>query len=342
MAAVRVLAAGTDATPVTDARFPRRRRATWPRPALALLLLGAASCTSVGDPAPETWETRKLTDGAALLAPPVPEDKRGELEAALAASRAASEAAPDDVDALIALGRRLGTVGRFREAVDVFTRGLQGHPDDARPWRFRGHRLITLRQFDAAEADLERAAALVEGRHDDVEPSMTPNARGVDLDTLQENIHYHLALARYLQGDWAAAARSWERCRELARNDDGICMASYWMAMAYARGGSPAMARRAVAGVTADMDIVEYHAYHQLALVWKGERDGDELLSGTPPDGDTAIDFATIGYGVGCWHWCQGRQERAREIWRQVEAGPMWHAFGHIAAEAELARLRDS
>ena len=311
--------------------------------ASALALLSVLSCEMVPDPgqsAVDRGEARKLTTGEPLPAPPIAADKRAGLEAQLDAARARLAAAPGDAEALIGYGRRLGYVGRFREAADVFTQGIERHPDDARLWRFRGHRWITLRQFDRAIADLDRAAALIAGEPDEVEPAGTPNARGIDLDTLHENVFYHLALAHYLRGEWGPAAENWRRCRDVARNADGVCMASYWLAMALARAGRGGLARAAVEPVRADMDVVEYQAYHQLALVWKGERDGEQLLASTPPDGETAVDFATIGYGVGCWHWCRGERDRALQIWRQVEAGPMWHAFGHIAAEAELARLQ--
>jgi hypothetical protein len=34
-----------------------------------------------------------------------------------------------------------------------------------------------------------------------------------------------------------------------------------------------------------------------------------------------------------------GRPAEARAVFRQVTAGEQWAAFGHIAAEAELARM---
>ena len=288
--------------------------------------------------APPGAETRRLTDGEPLYPPPIAESERPILFAELAAARVAHEHDPSDAGALITFGRRLGYVGRFRDAVTVFTRGCDQFADDARMWRFRGHRWITLRQFDAAVDDLQRAEELIAGQPDQKEPSLTPNARGIDLDTLHENVHYHLALAHYLRGEFDEAAAAWARCLAVAPNADGIAMACYWRAMALARAGRPdGEVAAALKRVTADMDIVEYHSYHQLALVWKGERDGDELLAATSPDG-AAIDFATIGYGVGNWHWWKGDRARALEIWRQVEAGPPWHAFGHIAAEVELAR----
>lgn len=280
--------------------------------------------------------------GQPLVAPPIAADKRAELEAGVAAAHVAHNARPDDVDALILYARRLGQVGRFREAAAVYSDGLRKHPDDARLYRFRGHRFITLRQLDLALEDLTRASELVEGQPDEAEPGLEPNARGVDLDTLQENIWYHLALAHYLRGEWEPALAAWRRCAALAPNDDGRAMCAYWSANAASRLGRPDDVAAAVAAITADMDVIEYHAYHQLALMWKGERDGEALLAEARAGegGAASIDFATLGYGVATWHRARGEDEMARAVLDEVLASPNWHAFGYIAAEADRARER--
>ncbi len=46
-----------------------------------------------------------------------------------------------------------------------------------------------------------------------------------------------------------------------------------------------------------------------------------------------------MGYGLGHWHWSNGRTEDAERMWREVLAGTQSTAFGYIAAEAELARM---
>jgi len=278
--------------------------------------------------------------GQPLLAPPLEAEAAERLELELDAARSAHEARPDDADALILYARRLGALGRFRESIAVLGDGMRMHPDDPRLYRFRGHRWITLRQFDLAVDDLTRAAQLVEGRPDEPEPDLTPHAPGAGLDTLQENIWYHLALAHYLRGEWRPALECWQRCAAVAPNDDGRAMAAYWSANAAARLGRPDEVAAAVAGISADMDVVAYHAYHQLALMWKGERDGEALLAQARigPGGAASLDFATLGYGVSQWHRSRGEREAAREVLDEVLSSPAWNAFGCIAAEADRAR----
>ncbi|MBI4168902.1 MAG: GWxTD domain-containing protein, partial [Acidobacteria bacterium] len=92
--------------------------------------------------------------GEPLFPPPLPEEVRREREERLASARAAFDRDPGDAEAIIWLGRRTAYLGRFREAVAIFSRGIQAHPDDPRLYRHRGHRYVTLRRFDLAIADL--------------------------------------------------------------------------------------------------------------------------------------------------------------------------------------------
>ena len=59
-------------------------------------------------------------------------------------------------DALIWLGRRNAYLGNYKDAIGIYTEGIQKYPNDARFYRHRGHRLITLRCFDDAIADLRK------------------------------------------------------------------------------------------------------------------------------------------------------------------------------------------
>ena len=51
-----------------------------------------------------------------------------------------------------------------------------------------------------------------------------------------------------------------------------------------------------------------------------------------------SIDDATLGYGIAAWHLVNDEADQALEMCRRIVDGPAWPAFGHIAAEAELAR----
>jgi tetratricopeptide (TPR) repeat protein len=260
----------------------------------------------------------------------------GELEADLARARAELAVEPDNPDRIIWVARRLGYLWRMNEAVDVLTSGIRRFPDHAPLYRHRGHRYISLRRFDDAIADLEKAAQLIEGKPDEVEPDGMPNARGIPLTTTGFNVWYHLALARYLKGEYEVSLAAWrETMKHNRKLDDNLVAVTDWMFMTLCRLGRGSEATALLEPIRADMAIIENAAYHRRLLLYKGLIKPDELLN---LDRASELDLATLGYGLGFWYQQQGDVEKARDIWQRVLDGPYWPAFGFIAAEVELVR----
>ena len=292
---------------------------------------------------PATAVTPALSEGAeafSLLGEPLyPASPSPEVTARreddIAAAQAAYDADPDDADAIIWLGRRIGYTGRYRDAIEVFSEGVRKHPGDARMYRHRGHRWISVREFDRAIEDLSHAAGLVAGQPDEVEPDGQPNERGIPTSTLQSNIHYHLALAHYLKGDFETALRSYEDYFAVTTNPDQLVAISHWWYMALRRLGRDEEAAAVLEPVTAELDVIENVSYHRLLLMYKGEIEADELWD---PESEDPSGVA-IAYGVANWHYYNGRAEQAEEMFRRILEGSGWAGFGYIAAEAEIARL---
>ncbi|MCA1615665.1 MAG: tetratricopeptide repeat protein [Acidobacteria bacterium] len=287
-----------------------------------------------GRPAPPP-AARKFVERPA---PPVSAEARREMEARLAEARAAYERDPRDADAIIWLGRRTAYLGRFGESIRIYTRGLRLHPRDARFLRHRGHRLITLRRFREAAADLSLAARLVRGKPDEVEPDGIPNERNTPTSTLHSNVWYHLGLAHYLRGDFPAALRAYRECLKVSTNPDMLVATSHWLYMTLRRAGRDREAARLLEPITADMDIIENRDYLRLLLMYKGALTPAALLEETARAG-TQLGNTTVGYGVGNWRLYHGRRGEAAALLRRVTASPQWTSFGYIAAEADLGRL---
>lgn len=306
-------------------------------PLVPVLMASALAATPVAaQQQPVQSEAEAVSLFGTPLVPPAPSpEARAALEARLAEARAAFDREPAGADAIIWLGRRTAYLGRYREAIVIFTRGIALHPGDARLYRHRGHRYITTRRFGLAIQDLERAAALTRGQPDEVEPDGQPNARNTPTSTLQFNIWYHLGLAQYLQGDFAGALRSYKRCLDVSRNPDSQAATRHWLYMTLRLLGREEDAARVLEPVRSDTDIIENDAYHRLLLMYKNQGDADALLASA--SGGT--DRATLGYGVGNWHLYNGRRDRAIAVFRSVVAGGQWASFGAIAAEADLHRL---
>jgi tetratricopeptide (TPR) repeat protein len=291
------------------------------RAVLALLVLVAACAPAVVP---------------AERAPKLTPDVQAQRETELATAQREYDENPNSADALIWVGRRLAYLGRYNDAVAVFSDGVRKHPSDARMYRHRGHRYITLREFARAAQDLERAAALTRGKPDEIEPDGLPNARNTPVSSLHSNICYHLGLAYYLQGDFERALPVYRRCAADTTNPDRIVSTAHWLYMTLRRLGRVAEAEKVLEPISPSFDVIENAAYHKLLLMYRGEISPEDLMR-EPKSGN---DVPTILYGIGNWYLYNGDETRAREIFKQILAGDTWPAFGHIAAEIELPPVR--
>ena len=103
-----------------------------------------------------------------------------------------------------------------------------------------------------------------------------------------------------------------------------------WLLHALRRAGREDEARRALEPVQTEMDVIENDAYHRVLLLQRGLLDESAVLA-------DATDAGTL-YGVATWRLCNGDRAGAEELWRRIVEETPWNAFGHLGAEAELAR----
>ena len=275
--------------------------------------------------------------GDTLTAPEQPEVVRAVYMERYKEAERALAVAPTDVDSLIWMGRRTAYLGHYRDAIDVYSAAIELHPRDARLYRHRGHRYLSVRELGKAIADLERAAELTKGRRDEVEPDGLPNSLNIPTSTLQFNIWYHLALAHYVAGDFEAALDAQRSCMKVSVHPDSVVATAYWMYMTMRRLGLRDEAQELLDSVDEGMEIIESAAYLDLLLLFKAERSFEDLIG---PNGDAPnLQSTTTSYGLGVWHLLNDRSDDARELWERIlEGRNQWSAFGYISAEGELAR----
>ncbi len=293
---------------------------------------------------PVTGATRSETQppsvtsllGRPLTPPVIAPEAQSRMEAQLATARAAWEKDRDNADALIWVGRRAAYLGHYREALKIFTDGMLRHPTDARMYRHRGHRYLTVRDIDSAIADFEKAASLIAGQPDQVEPDGQPNARNVPTSTLHSNIYYHLALGYYLKGDFSKAADTWMKARDVVRNADNLVAASHWIYLSLRRAGRTAEAAAVLAPITAGLEVIENGSYHQLLLMYKGERTPEDVLKAA----GEGSGGSAVRYGVSAWYLINNQRREASALWASILEGTDWASFGYLAAEAEVAARR--
>jgi tetratricopeptide (TPR) repeat protein len=304
---------------------------------VAALLAGCGTTARHGGTATPAGAEAISLLGDTLRAPALSDATRRAYEARLDTAARNAAANPDDPDALIWLGRRTAYLGRYRDAIAIFARGIEKFPRDARFYRHRGHRWISVREFARAADDLQRAAELVRGTPDQVEPDGLPNARGIPTSTLQSNVYYHLALAHYLRGDDERSLRSWADAMRVSTNPDMEIAARYWMYLTLRRMGRAAEAHALLQPVTPSLEIIENTSYHRLILVFKGDLPADSLMQT-----DSGLDGATVGFGLGAWLAAEGNRSQSEYFLRRARAGGQWAAFGYIAAEAALKRQEEA
>lgn len=272
------------------------------------------------------------------VAPALAAETRAKFETQLAEAKVAyaEEASADN---LIWLGRRTAYLGSYKEAIGIFSRGIELHPRDARFYRHRGHRLLTLRCFAEAAADFEKGLELTAGKPDEVEPDGLPNAKNIPTSTLLFNLWYHLGLARYVQGDFEGAVAAYRGCMNVSKNPDTVVATTHWLYMALQRAGRAGEADMVLGAVPDDIEVIEDHDYLKLLHLYLGKTAPEDLEAALGRDAAGGLSDASLGYGLANWHLYHGRREEAEKLFRRIVAGNQWGSFGYIAAEAELSRL---
>lgn len=270
-------------------------------------------------------------------APTIGDSVRRVYEANLRSAERKYKADSTNDEQIIWYGRRLGYLGMYNEAIDVFTKGIDLHPQNPRFYRHRGHRYITLRCYDNAIADLKKAADLVRDQVDEIEEDGIPNEKNIPTSSLHTNIYYHLGLAYYLKGDNRQALLAWEKCLDISDNDDMKVATLNWLNIVLRKQGRQKDAEQHLKVVSNDMEIIENRDYFDILMMYK-TNDDNKLVEKTRDQ--QTLSNATLGYALGTYYQLRGNKAKAKELFEKVVAGKQWSSFGFIAAETELAQMK--
>ena len=249
--------------------------------------------------------------------------------------KAIYDSSPDDIDNLIWFGRFTAYKGNYKDAIDIYSEGLKNFPNESRLLRHRGHRYISIREFDKAIEDLLKASELIEGEENRTEPDGMPNARNIPVSTMHGNIYYHLGLAYYLKQDMQNALNAYKKCLETSTSPDNVVSATHWIYMINRRMGRLETADQYLQNISEDMDVIENDAYHKACLVYKGLIPADDVYE---PGAEDSPSGSALKYAIGNWHYYNGERDKARQIFEEITAGDDWASFGFIAAESDLNR----
>lgn len=260
---------------------------------------------------------------------PTPSEK---LLAQYKEAKATFEANPEDVEAIIWYGRRTAYLGQYRQAIDIYSKGLEKFPNEPRLYRHRGHRYISIREYDKAIEDFEKAAQLIEGTPDEIEPDGMPNALNIPVSSLHSNIWYHLGLAYYLTHQYDKAYTAYLKCRESGNHYDNIVSSTHWLYMIQQRLGNPTKADSLLAPIHADSTVIENQSYADLCRLYKGWIPVDSLIQ----DGPGSPSNDAVRYGVANWYLYHGNSAKAKQLMLNLVDEKAFSSFGYLAAESDL------
>ena len=234
-------------------------------------------------------------------------------------ARAALDADPKNITRIIELGVAQSGARQFREAIATFSRGLEIEPGNALLLRWRGHRYLSVREFDRAFADL---------------------TRGGTIDSSIYGIWYHLGVVQFLRGDFDEAAASFAKAQPIAPDPGELAGSTDWLWMSLSRAGRHAEAkamldRRPEKAVT--------NAYTRRLQLYRGEIGPEAVLTAADTDD---VQIATLAYGLGNLVPRPRRQGTGAQMVRASDPGVgrvAWiriHRVGGRAASASVTSRR--
>lgn len=308
----------------------------------AVLVVGLTACSAEQADAPSVADTTSTTDGATLrdvegysfagdplYRNPVPADRMAEVTALAAPLEAKANLTEEEY---IELGRYYIAGNRFLDAIDLYTRGLEAHPESFKLRRHRGHRYINVRELDKAIVDLEEAVALIGDEHTGV---LEYNADGEPSASYEHWTYYHIGLYHYLNGNWADAAAAYQKCVETATANPVLVGATDWLYNASQKGGMTDKAEAAIAAIPADLDTNREHPYFKRVMVYKGEWDAFDYVDLDKPGAEWTAGEITVGYGIANWFRFNGDDETAETIHRKILETPYWNAWAYVVTDKE-------
>ena len=259
------------------------------------------------------------------------------------------------------IGRKpAANLGGLRHAMAIYTERIKNFPQDARAYHHRGLRYISVKKFEEAIADLEKADSLIQTTVDQIEPDGMPNAQIISfsslksafdgmpnaqntpLSSLQRNIWYHLGLAYYLTHQYEKAYQVLLRFRDSGSNYDNIVSSTHWLYMIQQRLGNPEKADSLLAPIKREGIVLENQAYADLCGLYKGWISADSLAAKcvglSSPSQDAML------YGLGNWYLYHGDTSKAIKVMSPMSSPLTLKAspsFGYMAYVSDWSFLQD-
>ena len=245
------------------------------------------------------------------------------------------EKAPENRENILWLGRQHAYMGKYRDAIHIFTEALKKFPDDPEFLRHRAHRYLSLRMFDHSTRDSERAVVQMLKKPDFMEPSGLAGAEQTTEYTFYTNTYYHLGLGYMLKGDLLNARKAFYDLLKVGVNDDHTIMSVYWLFIILKRLGYNKETTTLLENIKPDMKCPVSKGYYECIRMFKGEIQPETLLE--QEEGQLSI--VTSGFGIANQYKIRGDYTKYVEILEKILATNAWSGFGYISAEVDMKRI---
>ena len=250
----------------------------------------------------------------------------------IAAADAELAKAPGKLEAILKTGQVRDSLLQYNAAIGIYTKAIQAFPNDPRPYRWRGHRNLSLRQFDLAIVDLEKARSLA--------PSSFEAA-------------YYLGLSYYFNKRYGDAANEFARCVNQAGKPDEFAKSlpagmvgcatlpqtpeylvgiADWHYRALRRAGRGGEGKELLTSIKEGLQLRSNESNYRDLRYFQGKLSEKDLLE------TTGIAYTNAATAVALHHLLGGRVGEGCTLLRKVSRDANWSAFGVIAAEVELTK----
>ncbi len=242
--------------------------------------------------------------------------------------------APQNINNAINYGRKLSNVGLYYESIRVFSEGLDQNPSSFRLLRHRGHRYITIRQFDLAIEDLQRAAFYSRPAKNEVEQDDLGKTSENALSNDKFNIYYYLGIAHYLKGNYDKSISSFKKCATYVDNNDLLVAVTHWFYLTYKKIGNEKAAADLLLPITRKTKVIQNSEYLNLIMVFKGIYEAETVLSYAEND-DKSLN-PTLAYGVANWYLFRGDIDKSTRIFDLILQNDSWELLEYISTECYI------
>ena len=269
-------------------------------------------------------------EGTSLLGAPLLSQK--DTDGKIAAADAELAKTPTKLEAMIKAGQARDALLQFGASIAIYAKAIQAFPTDPRPYRWRGHRQMSLRRFDLAIVDLEKARSLA--------PSSFEAS-------------YYLGLAYYFSQRYGDAANELARCVNMAGKPDEFAKSlsagmigcatlpqmpeflvglADWHYRSLRRAGRSGEAKELLTSIKDGLQLRSNDSNYRDLRYFQGKLSEKEVLD------TTGIAYTNAASAVALDHLLGGKAGQGCTLLRKLTREPNWSAFGVIAAEVEVAR----